>query len=437
MRALLLALLPAMTSGCDRTPAPPPQGTASAPLQQGAANAPSPQGAASAPASVAPTIAIDPPASPGAASPNLVAAGDTVLATWIEPTAPRSHRLRLARLGAGGWSPPATITEGQALLANWADVPSVARQASGALVAHWAERSGADPHAYDVVLARSTDDGATWRRLGSPHRDGTATEHGFVSLVPDGDAVLALWLDGRAMAHGGAGAMMLRAARVGETLGDEHVVDDRVCDCCSTAAALTADGPAIVYRDRSGDELRDPFLSRRTAGTWSAPRAVHADGWKMAGCPVNGPALAASGRDLVVAWYTYAGDRAAVHAAFSADAGATFDRPIEIDAPRGARSPIGRVDVVLDRPGEALVSWIAAARDDAHLLVRRVARDRRRGPELAIATGAAGREAGFPRMELHGNDVVLAWTDPRARRLRAARLVRSEVPAVSATDDRK
>jgi hypothetical protein len=397
---------------CDRAPSPPPPGTER----------------------VAPTVAIDPPASPGAASANLVAAGPHVLATWLEPTVLPSHRLRFARLERERWSPPVTVAEGEAIVANWADVPSVARQADGTLVAHWAERSSTDVHAYDVVLARSTDGGATWRRLGSPHRDGTATEHGFVTLVPDGDAVLALWLDGRTMAHGATGATMLRAARVGETIGDEHVVDDRVCDCCSTAAVVTADGPVVAYRDRSADELRDPFASRRSAGAWSAPRAIHADGWKITGCPVNGPALAASGREVVAAWYTHAAQRPAVHVAFSADAGATFDPPIEIDAPRGARIPIGRVDVVLDRPGEALVSWLAAARDDGRILVRRVARDRRRGAELAVASSTAARAAGFPRLELHGDDLVLAWTDARAKTLRAARLPRSEVPALGASE---
>jgi thiol-disulfide isomerase/thioredoxin len=383
-------------------------------------------------------IAIDPPAAGGAASPNLVASGDAVLATWLEPSeaSGTSHRLRFARFASGRWDRPVTIAEGTAIVANWADVPSVARQDDGTLVAHWAEKSAApEGHAYDVVLARSSDGGATWRRLGMPHRDGTSTEHGFVSLVPDGDAVLALWLDGRAMAKGAAGATALRAARVGAAIGEEQVVDDRVCDCCSTSAASTAEGPVVIYRDRGGDELRDPSIARRTGGAWSAPRAVHADGWKIAGCPVNGPMLAVSGREVVAAWYTYADERPGVRVAFSGDAGATFDRPIELDAPRGDRVPIGRVDVVVDRPGEALVSWIASEREAGRLLVRRVARDRRRGPELELAAIAAAREGGFPRMELLGADLVLLWTDTRARTIRAARLARKDVPEVGADAD--
>jgi hypothetical protein len=379
-------------------------------------------------------IAIDPPAAAGAASPNLVAAGGAIFATWLEPSdvSPKAHRLRIARFANGRWDPAATIAEGASIVANWADVPSVARQDDGALVAHWAETSAAGGEAYDVVLARSSDGGATWRRLGSPHRDGTPTEHGFVSLVPDGDAVLAVWLDGRATANGAAGATSLRAARIGAALGEEQLVDERVCDCCSTSAARTADGPAVIFRDRGAGELRDPSIARRIGGTWAAPRGVHADGWQIAGCPVNGPMLAAAGREVVAAWYTLAEKQPRVRVAFSGDAGATFDRPIEVDAPRGARVPIGRVDVVIDRPGEALVGWVTSEREEGRLLVRRVARDRRRGPELEIAAISSAREGGFPKLELLGGDVVLAWTDTRARTIRAVRLSRGDVPAAGA-----
>lgn len=410
-----IVALPIVLAGCDRSSPSSP-----APQQRERAHA----------------IAIDPPAGRGAASPNLVRAGDEVLLTWLEPVddAKVAHRLRLGRFTGGSWAAATTIAEGAKIVANWADVPSAARQADGTIVAHWAERAESpDAHAYDVVLARSTDGGRTWRRLGLAHRDGTATEHGFVSLVPDGDAVLAVWLDGRAMANRPGGAMALRSARVGESIGEEQVLDERVCDCCSTSAAIGAEGPVVVYRDRGEDELRDVSVARRVAGAWSTPRPVHADRWRIAGCPVNGPAIAGADREVVVAWYTYAEQRATVRVAFSGDAGASFDRPIEIDAPIGARTPLGRVDVVVERPGEAIVSWMASERDDARLLVRRVSRDRRRGAELEIAAITAARDSGFPRMESLGADLVLAWTDPRAGKLRAARLARAEVPALAAS----
>jgi len=79
-------------------------------------------------------------------------------------------------------------------------------------------------------------------------------------------------------------------------LGEEVLLDDRICDCCDTDAVLDAAGhPVIVYRDRSGTEVRDISMVRRTGDGWSAPAPVFEDGWTIAGCPVNGPAMAAFG----------------------------------------------------------------------------------------------------------------------------------------------
>jgi thiol-disulfide isomerase/thioredoxin len=375
---------------------------------------------------------LDVAAAPGSASPNLVASDHRALLTWLEPLEADqgSRRLRISELVAGRWTPPRMIAQGPAIVSNWADVPSVVRQDAHTLVAHWAEQSSASAEAYDVIVARSTDDGQTWQRLGPLHRDHTATEHGFVSLVPDGDAVLAVWLDGRGTARPG-GATSLRGARIREAIGEEELLDDRVCDCCSTSAVATASGPVVVYRDRSEDELRDPAIARRTDSTWQPPRAVHHDRWQITGCPVNGPVSAAIGRDLAVGWYTYADQRPTVRVAFSQDAGATFADPIVIDESVGARAPVGRVDTVLVRGDEAIVSWMATERERAHLLARRVARDGRLGAELEIATLAAGRDGGVPRMERLDDDLLLAWTDAASRRPRVARIALADVPAVT------
>jgi peroxiredoxin len=390
---------------------------------------------------------IDPPSAPGALAPNLVASGEEeALLTWLEPVGehgegrPRAHRLRFARLKKGVWSQAATIAQGEGLVANWADFPSVARGADGTLVAHWAERSGSSPYAYDVLLGRSTDGGKTWRRLGPAHEDKTQTEHGFVSMLAEGKGVRAFWLDGRqtAGAHGapGAGAMTLRTAVVGGSVKDGEAIDVRVCDCCGTSAAMTSEGPVVVYRDRDENEVRDISLIRRTREGWSRPRPVSAEGWRIAGCPVNGPAVAARGKRVAVAWYTYAGERPRVRLAFSEDAGASFGAPLEVDGPEEGRMPLGRVDVVLEKEGAALVSWLSAEREEAAVLVRRVTADRRMGSPLRVARSRAGRESGFARMERLGDSLVLAWTEPGTpSQVRAARVAVAEVPAATLPAD--
>ena len=170
-------------------------------------------------------------------------------------------------------------------------------------------------------------------------------------------------------------------------------------------------------------------LVRRTAGGWSQPVSVHADGWRVLGCPVNGPAVAARGRRVAVAWYTYAGEKPSVRLAFSEDAGATFQPPLEVDAPRSGRVPLGRVDVALGEEGDALVSWLAAEREQATLLVRRVSDGGQLGAPVSVMETSAERQSGFPRMERLGDSLLFAWTETgRPTRVRVARLSLAEVP---------
>jgi len=368
-------------------------------------------------------VAVDPPAAPGAMAANLAPARDgSAIMTWIEPAGSGEHRLRFSRFARGAWSDPVTVTEGPALVASSADLPSAAEAAGGVVVAHWSERRRGGEHAQDVVLARSADGGATWRRLGPAHTDGTDTEHGFATLLGQADGrVRAFWLDGRDTARKG-GAMTLRTALVGERIEESALLDDRVCDCCSTSAATTPDGPLLAYRDRSGEEVRDISIVRHGDAAWSRPLDVHRDGWRIAACPVNGPAAAATGRDVAVAWYTYAGQRHGLRAAFSQDGGASFAAAIEVDGPVGQRAPLGRVAIAMERSGEALVGWVASRPGGGEILIRRVARDGRLGPERIAARTRSARETGVPRMvTVAGEQLLLAWTEPGAR-LRAALL---------------
>ncbi len=351
---------------------------------------------------------LDPPAADQAFAPNLTVAGDQVLLTWLErlaagQEAPR-HRLLFSRLVKGTWSPPATVAEGDDFFANWADFPEVVEASDGTLVAHWLAKTAADTYAYSAFLARSEDGGATWTPMGKLNDDATATEHGFVSLVREDVALRAFWLDGRQTVDGEA--MTLRSARVDERVGPSELLDEKVCDCCGTDAGLTSEGPVVVFRDRSDEEVRDIAIVRRTPDGWSAPQAVHADNWTIAGCPVNGPEIVTEGRRAAVAWFTAAQEVSATKVAFSEDAGASFDPPVLVDG----EASLGRVDVVLDRD-DAIVSWLAVATGEGEVRLRRVAADGRVGPSLTAGKTAASRASGFPRLAKVGDRIYLAWVE--------------------------
>lgn len=360
------------------------------------------------------------PAGPRSAEP-FVSTGPngTVLLSWLEREPDSATvRLKVATAdSAGRWSSPQTVVSATDLFVNWADFPSVVALADGRLLAHWLQTNGGGKYAYDVQLAQSEDGGQRWTPVGTPHVAGLAAEHGFVTVLPRADSTADIvFLHGTPTAVGAAeghGPPMSLAAshwnRAGGFTAGATILDPRTCDCCQTAAANTSRGPVVIYRDRTEAEIRDMSVIRSVDGAWSAPTPLHADGWQVNGCPVNGPAVSALGDTLAAVWFTAARDTAKVQLAFSVDAGATFGAPIRIDG----GMPSGRVDVEQLRNGDALVTWIERTGTDAsEIRARLVRRDGTSESPLTIAALPGGRATGFPRMTRRGDDVVLAWTQP-------------------------
>ena len=362
---------------------------------------------------------LDTPSASGSGEPNLYTASDgRVFLSWIEPAESGRHRLRFSVLEGERWSEPRTIAEGPNWFVNWADFPSLVVLKDGAIVAHWLVKSSSDGHAYDVNMSRSSDGGKSWSTPIVPHRDGTKTEHGFVSLLPwTAGRAAAVWLDGRNfkdVAKDGHGSptneMTLRFTAIDAEgkLTEDALLDARVCDCCQTSAALTTDGLVVAYRDRSGKEIRDISVVRFSRGRWTEPRPLSVDDWEIHGCPVNGPSVSADGRRVAVAWFTAAKDTPIVKVIFSGDSGATFGQAIRVDD----GTPVGRVDVLMLSDGSALVCWLERTAKGGEIKLRRVRPEGSLDSSLTVAESGVARASGFPQITRSGNDVVVAWTEP-------------------------
>lgn len=366
------------------------------------------------------------PAPAGSFAPQLARASDgSLLLSWLETLPSKQHRFRVARLRGGAWDQPVTLAEGAQFFANWADVPSVSEQA-GLLFAHWLEKSGQGTYAYHVKLRVSRDNGRTWSAPSVAHTDRSPTEHGFAVFFtrPDRKAGVA-WLDGRETGRGDhsghpAGAMTLRAAAAGAAgTSAETLLDGRVCDCCPTAAISTRDAAIVAYRDRSADEIRDISVVRFAGGAWSKPVTMN-DGWKIGGCPVNGPALAADGARVALAWFTGAGNKPAVKLAHSKDSGKTWSAPALLST----GIPLGRVSAAITADGTTHVAWVDHNDGNGRLLVRRMSRAGTLGAAETLTPMKTDRSSGYPRLIADGTGVIYAWTDIAADRTTRVRIGR-------------
>ena len=239
-----------------------------------------------------------------------------------------------------------------------------------------------------------------WSAPFSPHQDGTPTEHGFVSLFAVDEHVGAVWLDGRktqpqAQDHGNLGMTLRAGTLTANGPIDEREIDSLTCDCCQTDAIVMNGEPIVVYRDRDENNVRDISIVKMVNNTWSKPRRLHDDGWKIRGCPVNGPAIDGRDSTVAVAWFTNADDNGRVMLAVSYDGGENFPQTLEV-----APSTFGRTDVAILPDQRIAVLWVGATDNQSAALKLKVY-DKELKPLREKNPGADGAES-FLRLSTNG-----------------------------------
>jgi hypothetical protein len=351
------------------------------------------------------------PAMANSMQPFLFAQGDDLMMSWTQKINDSVNSLNYSTLSDGKWTNAKEIASGNDWIVNWADFPAIAKNKENILV-HYLQRSDPVKFSYDIQTIQSSNNGKSWNQENRLHKDTTITEHGFVTMLPyENDSFFITWLDGRNTGGGehNGGAMNIRTATIlaNGDIVDDTLVDGKTCDCCQTSAAITPNGPIIVYRNRTDDEVRDIYISRLVDDKWTEPKSIHNDNWEIKGCPVNGPRAATFKNTLVIAWFTAANKIPKVNLTFSNDNGENFAVPIQIDNGK----PIGRVDVALLDDQNALVSWVESTEEEAEIKIVKVNRDGTKSIPVVVSPISASRASGFPQFELINNNAIFAWNN--------------------------
>lgn len=353
------------------------------------------------------------PAGAGSKFPFLYSGSDKTIMSWIESKSDSVILLKYSEFNGNSWGEAKEIVQGADWFVNWADFPAIVEH-NGHVLSHILQKSSPETFSYDIKLNVLPNGGSDWQTKLPLHTDNTKTEHGFVTLLPyKENSFFATWLDGRNTENGGEhehhGSMTLRAAEVTATgdILEEAELDARTCDCCQTTAAITKNGPVVLYRDRSEEEIRDISVVRYINGKWTAPQTIHNDNWQIRGCPVNGPKAAALDNTLAVAWFTAAGEIPKVNVIFSTDGGEYFDSGITLSE----NQTLGRVDIALLDHNTALVSYMETSEGTTRLMAVKVNRSRVISKPIIVSEMDATRSSGFPQMELVNNKLLFAWTD--------------------------
>jgi hypothetical protein len=375
---------------------------------------------------------------------SLAAAGQDVVATWAA-TAPGVTDIQAAVSHDGG------VSFGPATRVN--DVPGDARTSgeqgprvgirSGVDVA-WCSKAGS---AVRIRAARARAGASNFGPAITVHAENLPGARGWASLARDAEGnAHVVWLDGRnalrpptgSLAAGDHSAMargmrqdIFHAIWRPDGSHEEVTVATDVCFCCKTAVATAPGGVLYVaWRHIYPTNLRDIAVAHSSDGgkTFSAPVRVSEDGWEIAGCPDDGPALAVDAAGVLhVVWPTMVAGAHPVKGIFyssSADGGRTFARRQRIDeAEGGAAHPQiaagdGRVAIVWDEAGTS-----------RRACLREVSTDRTRSggtPGLGPIEILSAGPAVYPAIAATPSALVAAWTETAAggSEIRVRRILR-------------
>jgi len=346
------------------------------------------------------------------AQPNLVSSNGSLSLSWVSSKKENKASLHFSQFKKGKWDKPQTITDGDDWFVNWADFPAHAIN-EDLIVTSYLKKSASGTYTYDIILNLQKLSGEKIKQDFLLNTDGVKAEHGFVSIIPNNKkGFFITWLDGRNTVEkrldGSHKPMTIRFAEI-TNKGDiinESELDGSTCDCCQTSMVITNNGPIVVYRDRSEKEVRDIYSVRNINGVWQDPSPIHNDGWKVNGCPVNGPKVAVNSTNLAIAWFTVFNDSPLVNVSFSKNDGDSFGTPLKISD----HNAIGRVDVAFLNSKQVIVSYMEFDDIGTYLRIKKVSINGKVSKPITISKIDGGRNTGVPQLEIINNEMIIVWT---------------------------
>lgn len=220
-----------------------------------------------------------------------------------------------------------------------------------------------------IKSARSTDGGRTFGPAINLQKAGAAGDRGWEAAAADANGGLhAVWLDHRGLAAGGEHAMH-KGDHDGVAMaqksslyywggGPERELFAGVCYCCKTALTVAPDGAIYAaWRHVFEGNFRDiAFTASHDGGkTFSPMTRVNQDGWKIDGCPDDGPAMAVDRSGVVhLAWPTVSNEKGVILYATSRD-GKTFGKPQQV--PTFGTPKSSHPQIAIDGSGTVIIGW--------------------------------------------------------------------------------
>jgi len=291
---------------------------------------------------------------------------------------------------------------------------------------------GARGTSTSIEIARSTDGGKSFGPATALQAPAAVGDRGWPSLSVGRDGLAhAFWLDHRGLAesratqkpaadhgkghgtHDGVAMAQKSAlyyASFGKTAAAERSIAPGVCYCCKTATAASDRRVYAAWRHVFPGNIRDiAFASSSDGGRTFTPLArVSEDGWQIAGCPDDGPAMAVDRRGVVhLVWPTVIGSATPEGALFYATSsdGRTFSPRVRLQT-LGSAHPT-HPQIAVDGAGRVVVAW--DERMEGRRLVAARVVSPAASPLAPIITLTDGESGQYPVLAATPTALLAAW----------------------------
>lgn len=309
---------------------------------------------------------------------------------------------------------PIEIPSSKGVELHGENAPKILFKPNGDIIAVWGIDNPTPKKKYGGLIqySQSFDKGKSWTPATALVKDTTGIDQRYfdIDLLPNGEAAI-IWLDNRSKTELQGSSLYYAETKGKNGFQNEKSIGETTCQCCRTDLYIGKNGVIYAaYRDIINDEIRDMVLSYSSDNgkTFSEPKRISPDDWKINGCPHTGPTMTQNKEGLHFAWFTMGGG-AGVFYANSSDNGGTFSKRNSVSDNPSAKHP--QITVVNDR--DVVVVWDETVETDGNYFNRIGLQQRVKNGEIVktIFVSEDNVMATYPIVKtLNDSAVLVAWS---------------------------
>ena len=314
---------------------------------------------------------------------------------------------------ANKFGQPIEIPSSKGVELHGENAPKIVFKPNGEIIAVWGIDNPTPKKKYDGLIqySQSFDKGKSWTPAIPLVKDSAGIDQRYfdIDLLPNGEAAI-IWLDNRSKTELQGSSLYYAETKGRSGFQNEKSIGETTCQCCRTDLYIGKNGVIYTaYRDIINDEIRDMVLSYSSDNgkTFSEPKRISPDDWKINGCPHTGPTMTQNTSGLHFAWFTMGGG-AGVFYANSSDSGIRFSQRESVSDNPSAKHP-----QIATLNNDVLIVWDETTEVDGNYFNRIGLQHRSRNGSVLNTRfiTAAEVSATFPIVKaLNEKEVLVAWS---------------------------